>query len=99
VTFIVNDYPEKTADTSAVFISGDFEGWSGGRDELKLKKRENIFSILPFQNSKNILVLNSRKVVGIGLSVMKMEAPLKTEPTVSISLMIRFIFPYRNGVL
>ena len=45
VTFIVNNYPEKTADTSAVFISGDFEGWSGGRDELKLIKQENIFSI------------------------------------------------------
>lgn len=45
VTFIVNEFPENTSEVNEIYISGDFEGWSGGREELRLKEDKNIFSI------------------------------------------------------
>ncbi len=47
VTFVANELPENTED---IYISGDFEGWTGGQESYKLIKNENTFSItLPKQ--------------------------------------------------
>ncbi len=45
VTFIVNEFPEKTLETNSVYLSGNFEGWSGGQEAYKLKHKKNVFSI------------------------------------------------------
>ncbi|MFD1316645.1 alpha/beta hydrolase [Namhaeicola litoreus] len=39
VTFVIHQYPEKTIDKE-VFITGNFDGWSGGKD-FRLNKTEN----------------------------------------------------------
>ena len=38
VTFIVDDFPNGHDYNNSLYISGDFEGWSGGREQFKLKK-------------------------------------------------------------
>ncbi|WP_339917230.1 alpha/beta hydrolase [Yeosuana marina] len=45
VTFIVNEFPEKTLETNSVYLSGNFEGWSGGQEAYKLKHEKKVFSI------------------------------------------------------
>jgi len=45
VTMIVNDLPNDHDYTKDIYISGDFEGWSGGRSELKLEKKDKAYSI------------------------------------------------------
>ena len=45
VTFIIKDLPTKYDFKNDVFISGDFEGWSGGREKFKLKKQSNSYYI------------------------------------------------------
>ena len=45
VTFIVNEFQEKTLETNSVYLSGNFEGWSGGQEAYKLKYDNNVFSI------------------------------------------------------
>lgn len=50
VTFVVEKYPLSTKD-SAIYISGDFEGWSGGQTDFKLQKADGQYFItLPPQN-------------------------------------------------
>lgn len=38
VTFIVTDVPSNTPDDATLYISGDFEGWTGGDDAYALAK-------------------------------------------------------------
>jgi len=38
VTFVLNDLPENTEANAQIFISGDFESWSGGEDLYKAEK-------------------------------------------------------------
>jgi len=38
VTFIVNQLPENHDYSKSIYISGDFEGWSGGSDQFRLLK-------------------------------------------------------------
>jgi predicted alpha/beta superfamily hydrolase len=45
VTMIVNDLPSDHDYSKDIYISGDFEGWSGGRTELKLEKKDKIYQI------------------------------------------------------
>ena len=45
VTFIINELPIKHDFKSDIFISGDFEGWSGGSEQFKLKKENEVYSI------------------------------------------------------
>ncbi|MEM6721863.1 MAG: alpha/beta hydrolase-fold protein [Bacteroidota bacterium] len=45
VTMIVKDLPSNHDYTKDIFISGDFEGWSGGRPELKLEKKDKTYQI------------------------------------------------------
>ena len=40
VTFLVNEFPENTPSDATMYISGDFEGWSGGQDGYQLSKLE-----------------------------------------------------------
>ncbi|TNJ45206.1 alpha/beta hydrolase [Tamlana fucoidanivorans] len=45
VTFIVKGLPESHDFNNDLFISGNFEGWSGGRNLFKLKKLRNQYQI------------------------------------------------------
>ena len=45
VTFKINKLPENHNFEEDIFISGDFEGWSGGRDQFKLNKKDEVYSI------------------------------------------------------
>jgi predicted alpha/beta superfamily hydrolase len=45
VTFIIKDLPEKHDYKSDIYISGDFESWSGGKDQFKLIQEDNEYSI------------------------------------------------------
>ena len=51
VTFLVNEWPENTTENISIYISGDFEGWTGGQESYKLTKTNNAFHItLPEQS-------------------------------------------------
>ncbi len=45
VTFVVNELPDNHDHESSIYISGDFEGWTGGIETYKLKKSETTYSI------------------------------------------------------
>ncbi len=44
----------KIPDSLSVFISGDFEGWTGGKEEFKLKKEDSKHTILLQQKDSTI---------------------------------------------
>ena len=51
VTFVVDKLPENTPENGNIFISGDFEGWTGGQEQYKLSQGKNTYFItLPKQN-------------------------------------------------
>lgn len=54
VTIVVEDYPKESSKKSPIFISGDFEGWSGGKKEYQLQKTGNTYSITLPKTSENI---------------------------------------------
>lgn len=45
ITIIVNEFPEDTPSNASFFVSGDFEGWTGGQEDYKLKKIEDTYQI------------------------------------------------------
>ncbi len=45
VTLIINQLPNTHDFSKDIYISGDFEGWSGGREQFKLKNKNTIYSI------------------------------------------------------
>lgn len=45
VTFVINTLPENHDYNDAIYISGNFEGWSGGRDSYKLKQSDSLYNI------------------------------------------------------
>jgi alpha-glucosidase (family GH31 glycosyl hydrolase) len=45
VTFVVSELPDNTPENASIYISGDFEGWSGGQESYKLTKEGNTFFI------------------------------------------------------
>ncbi len=50
VTFVVDSLPENTPKNAAIYISGDFEGWTGGQEKYKLSQKGDQYSItLPKQ--------------------------------------------------
>lgn len=53
VTFIVKA-PESTPNDKDVFISGNFEGWSGGRDQFKFRKKGNLYILTLLEHQKDI---------------------------------------------
>ncbi|MEM6685655.1 MAG: alpha/beta hydrolase-fold protein [Bacteroidota bacterium] len=54
VTMILNDLPSDHDYTKDIFISGDFEGWSGGRPELKLEQKDKTYQITLPNHKENI---------------------------------------------
>ena len=50
VTFVIESLPKNTPKNTSIYISGDFEGWTGGQEEYKLQRNKNTYSIsLPKQ--------------------------------------------------
>jgi len=48
VTIVVNQIPENTVTEKPIYISGDFEGWTGGQKQFKLeRKNEGYYITLP----------------------------------------------------
>lgn len=45
VTFVIEKLPENTLKNTSIYISGDFEGWTGGQESYKLTKEGNAFFI------------------------------------------------------
>ncbi|MBT8253681.1 MAG: phosphonate ABC transporter ATP-binding protein, partial [Bacteroidia bacterium] len=45
VTFVINDLPEDHDFDQSIYISGDFEEWSGGKEDFKLINNGNQYSI------------------------------------------------------
>ena len=51
VTFVVNQLPENHDYTKPVYISGDFEGWTGGNENYKLLQTDDGYTIsIPFKD-------------------------------------------------
>ena len=51
VTFVIENLPQNTPKNTSIYISGDFEGWTGGQEKYKLQQNNNSYSItLPKQN-------------------------------------------------
>ena len=55
VTIIVNELPEGTAKDTPIFISGDFEGWTGGNKKFQLQNKNGVYSITLPQKEDAIL--------------------------------------------
>jgi len=55
VTILVEKVPSNTSIDASLFISGNFEGWSGGKKEYELEKKGNSYAITLNDLSKNIL--------------------------------------------
>ena len=52
VTFVVDGIPENTSKESSIFISGDFEEWTGGQEKYKLQQNGEVYFItIPKQKS------------------------------------------------
>ncbi len=55
VTIIVDGLPENTSKDASIFISGDFEGWSGGHEDYKLTPHKDTHIITLPKTSESIL--------------------------------------------
>lgn len=53
-TFIVDDYPENTPPDTDMYISGDFDGWTGGQERFKLQKNDDRYLISFPKSDKTI---------------------------------------------
>jgi alpha-glucosidase len=50
VTFLIDKLPENMTNDMSIYISGDFEAWTGGQEKYKLSQNKNNYSItLPYQ--------------------------------------------------
>ncbi|MDC9723751.1 MAG: alpha/beta hydrolase-fold protein [Urechidicola sp.] len=54
VTFVIDSIPENTPKNSDIYITGDFEGWTGGQEKFKLEKRSGKHSITIPKQVKSI---------------------------------------------
>ena len=55
VTIVVNELPKETPKDASIFISGDFEGWTGGNKKFQLKQKDGVYSITLPQKEDSIL--------------------------------------------
>jgi alpha-glucosidase (family GH31 glycosyl hydrolase) len=55
VTIVLKDIPKDTPKEPSIFISGDFEGWTGGNEKYALKRKNNIYSITLPKKDQSIL--------------------------------------------
>lgn len=54
VTFLVTELPKNHDYSKEIYISGDFEGWSGGKEAYQLTQKDSVYSItLPLQGIIN----------------------------------------------
>ncbi len=54
VTLIVEGFPENTPSSDGIYISGDFEGWTGGQDAYRLAYEQGQYKIV-LPKSKDII--------------------------------------------
>jgi len=54
VTFIVNKVPAGTPKNAAIYISGNFEGWTGGQEKYRLQKKGDSYQITLPEKTKTI---------------------------------------------
>jgi alpha-glucosidase len=54
VTIIVESVPTETPENASIFISGSFEGWSGGKQEFQLEQKDDVHTITLPHMSENI---------------------------------------------
>ena len=54
VTILVEELPSNTIKNTSIYISGSFEGWSGGKKEYQLVQKDGIYSITLDKFSNNI---------------------------------------------
>ncbi len=54
VTFVIEKLPETTSFTDSIYISGNFENWSGGQEDYKLSNENNRYSITLPEQKKSI---------------------------------------------
>ncbi len=45
VTIVVNKLPEDTPDNAPIFVSGDFEDWTGGQEQYQLQQVNGMYQI------------------------------------------------------
>ncbi len=45
VTIVVNELPKDTPKGASIYVSGDFEGWTGGNEKYILEKKNDFYSI------------------------------------------------------
>ena len=55
VTIVVNELPKNTPKNASIYISGNFEGWTGGNEKYKLEKNDNRYSITIPKKDESIL--------------------------------------------
>lgn len=53
-TFIIKEYPQNTPIKDHIYMSGDFEGWTGGQQIFQLKKDKGLYSISFPKSDKTI---------------------------------------------
>ena len=54
VTFIINKLPDNHNYNNNIYISGDFEGWSGGKDQFKLEQNNTNYFITVHRFNESI---------------------------------------------
>jgi alpha-glucosidase len=54
VTFVIDKLPENTAEADSIFITGDFDGWSGGQAAYQLSQKNGRFFITIPQQQESI---------------------------------------------
>ena len=54
VTFVINKLPDNHNYNNNIYISGDFEGWSGGKDLFKLEQNNTNYFITVHRFNESI---------------------------------------------
>ncbi|MFK7748541.1 MAG: hypothetical protein AB8B65_09130, partial [Kordia sp.] len=55
VTLVVTNLPSNHDYSKDIYISGDFEGWSGGRPKLKLEKKDSTYYKITIPNHRETI--------------------------------------------
>lgn len=54
VTFVIKSIPENTKENSLIYISGDFEEWTGGQEKYQLTNQKGVYTITLPKQSRSI---------------------------------------------
>ena len=55
VTIVLKEIPKNTPKEASIYISGDFEGWTGGNEKYRLKRNNSSYSITLPKKGESIL--------------------------------------------